>query len=457
MKFYGRTEELEALREEIRLSGQRSRMTVVTGRRRVGKTRLLLKAAEESGRPTLYFFCRRKYAEEPLAAEWLEAVCAAFGLGGNAGPRRLSLVSVIRFVMELSREKPCNLIIDECQELDWVVPSFWADLQCAWDLGKESSRVWLAMIGSKTAMMRRIFDDASEPLFGRQDLSLTLKPFSPGLLREIFLDFAPNGTPDDLLTLYAVTGGVARYVEFLADSGPLTREAIVNLVFSARGGFLRTDGETLLANEFRMESSLNESVLRAVARGATKWAELADILKGQNISGCMDRLEKRYGMLRKVSPMFSESPKGVRYEIRDPYFRFWFRFVEPSNCQSLAESGNWEALRRLCLAELDHFSGRTLEGWFREVYAASPRWTRTGRWWDRKGQNEIDLIALNELDGRAEIIEVKRNPSKIDLGLLRSKAIAFEQACGRFAKGCGEPRLRGLSLEDMLKDPAEEP
>lgn len=388
-----------------------------------------------------------------MAQEWLDELCSTFGLGSEVTLKRPTLVNVVKLVMELSREKPCNLIIDECQEIDFVAPAFWADLQCIWDLGRDHSHLWLAMSGSIAAAMRHIFDDASEPLFGRQDLSLVLQPFPPALLREIFLDFSPQGSPDDLLVFYAITGGIARYVTFLAESTPLTREGLVNLVFSPEGGFLRSDGATLLANEFRLESPLNEGILRAVAGGATKWSELVQSQNGQNISGCMDRLEKRYGLLRKVTPLFSDSPKGGCYEIRDPYLRFWFRFIEPLKFQTLAERGNWSMLRRLCLADLDHFTSRTLEEWFREIYIASPQWTQIGRWWDRQGRNEIDLVALNELDGCSEIAEVKRNPAKIDLGQLRVKAAAFEQVAGRFLKRMGTPQLRGLSLEDLLKNP----
>lgn len=271
----------------------------------------------------LYFLCRRRYAEAELAQIWLDEVIETFGLSEEEGPRRLKLAEVVRFVMKLSREKPCVMILDECQELDYVAPAFWADLQVVWDREKDNSRLLLMMSGSIAAAIRHIFDDASEPLFGRQDLALTLRPFGPKLLKEIFLDLRPQGTPEDLLAFYAVTGGVARYVAYLADTVPLTQNDMVNLIFSESGNFLQTDGAMLLANVFRVESAIYERILRAVANGATKWNEIEDQLGGKNIAGYMDRLEKRYGLLRKYNPMFSESTRGVRYGISDPYFRFF--------------------------------------------------------------------------------------------------------------------------------------
>ena len=122
----------------------------------------------------LYFLCRRRYAEAELAQIWLDEVIETFGLSEEEGPRRLKLAEVVRFVMKLSREKPCVMILDECQELDYVAPAFWADLQVVWDREKDNSRLLLMMSVSIAAAIRHIFDDASEPLFGRQDLALTL-------------------------------------------------------------------------------------------------------------------------------------------------------------------------------------------------------------------------------------------------------------------------------------------
>ena len=125
------------------------------------------------------------------------------------------------------------------------------------------------------------------------------------------------------------------------------------------------------------------------------------------------------------------------------YFRFWFRFIEPAQYQSLAARGNWEALRAICLDAPNQYTGRTLEDWYHDLFGASPKWTRTGRWWDRRGENEIDLIALNDLTGKAVIAEIKRNADKIDMRALAGKAAAFEKAEGRNLKKYERPELLG--------------
>jgi len=76
------------------------------------------------------------------------------------------------------------------------------------------------------------------------------------------------------------------------------------------------------------------------------------------------------------------------------------------------------------------------------------RWSRIGSWWDRKGENEIDLVAENELDGGCVVCEVKRDKSRIDLKALKAKFAAFANAVGGRWKHA-KPEFLALSTEDM--------
>ena len=124
MQFYGQAHEVEALNLELRLSERYSRLAVITGRRGSGKTALVLKTVAGCGRPTLYFLCRRQYAQEELARLWMSEIRTTSGLREDDGPRRLTLANVIKFVMTLSRECPAIMILEDCQELDHVAPTF---------------------------------------------------------------------------------------------------------------------------------------------------------------------------------------------------------------------------------------------------------------------------------------------------------------------------------------------
>ncbi len=93
------------------------------------------------------------------------------------------------------------------------------------------------------------------------------------------------------------------------------------------------------------------------------------------------------------------------------------------------------------------FSGKALEDYFACKLVESGEWSKVGNWWDRKGENEIDLIAENELDGATLVAEVKRDRKRIDLAALKDKFEAFAKATGR--RKDGSPQFMALSLEDM--------
>ena len=88
-----------------------------------------------------------------------------------------------------------------------------------------------------------------------------------------------------------------------------------------------------------------------------------------------------------------------------------------------------------------------LEDYFACKLVESGEWSKVGNWWDRKGENEIDLIAENELDGATLVAEVKRDRKRIDLAALKDKFETFAKATGR--RKDGSPQFMALSLEDM--------
>lgn len=141
--------------------------------------------------------------------------------------------------------------------------------------------------------------------------------------------------------------------------------------------------------------------------------------------------------------MFSkpESRKN-RWSLNDNYLRFWFRFIFPN--QSLIEMGKYDLLREYIDKSYDQYSGLILEKYFRAKMAEEERITDIGSYWDNKGKNEIDLIALNDLDKTAIVAEVKRNPKKIDLNILQTKADSIKKELAKYTV-----ELRGLSMEDM--------
>lgn len=299
MRFYGREEEIHLLRKELDLAmrNKAGRLTVVCGRRRIGKTPLILKAFDSASCPVIYFFAGKRTQESELIASWTEALGEALSL--PCKPAFANINEILEFLLKASAKSPLVVVIDECQELERSVNAFWSRLRESWDRFHRESELILVMSGSSADSLRRIFSNACEPLYGRADLLLEIKPFDNTLLTTIARNEFPGIPPEDLLTLFALTGGVARYVEFFVDNGIGSTNDMINLVFSPEGAWFREEGNVLLANEFRMESPVYQSILTAVARGANEWSAISGKTGRADVTVYLSRLENIFKLIEK--------------------------------------------------------------------------------------------------------------------------------------------------------------
>jgi len=162
MKFYNRTSEIKELQRIQKLSfDSYSRMTVITGRQRIGKTSLVVEATKGEG-SIVYLFVSRKN-ETTLCEEF--TLLISFGLGTYVPPEIKSFRSLFQMVMELAKTRKFNLIIDEFQEFEYVNPSVYSDVQNLWDQYRKQTYLKLILMGSVFSMMHKVFEGYKEPLF----------------------------------------------------------------------------------------------------------------------------------------------------------------------------------------------------------------------------------------------------------------------------------------------------
>lgn len=162
MKFYNRTSEIKELqRIQKLLFDSYSRMTVITGRQRIGKTSLVVEATKGEG-STVYLFVSRKN-ETTLCEEF--TLLISFGLGTYVPPEIKSFRSLFQMVMELAKTRKFNLIIDEFQEFEYVNLSVYSDVQNLWDQYRKQTYLKLILMGSVFSMMHKVFEGYKEPLF----------------------------------------------------------------------------------------------------------------------------------------------------------------------------------------------------------------------------------------------------------------------------------------------------
>lgn len=439
MRFFDRTEEIASLREIRGMAKENAQFTVVTGRRRIGKTSLVWKAYEDE--PILYFFVARK-AEVDLCEDYRLEIENKLGVPTMGRAERFS--DVFEYLMKLSAERPITLFIDEFQEFFRVNKSVYSDMQRIWDLYSTKARINLIVCGSIYSMMTKIFKDKKEPLYNRQSRFMTVRPFPPSTLKTILAEYNPGYTAEDLLALYAFTGGVAKYVQLLMDAGATTKTGMIDHIVKADSIFLG-EGKAILIEEFGKDYGIYFSILSAIARGRTSRSEIENVV-GREIGGYLTKLEKEYEVVSKKQPLFEKSSaKNVRYTIEDNFFTFWFRFIYKYSY--MLEIENYESVKAVIDRDYETFSGLMLERWFRRVLIESQAYTRIGGWWDRKGENEIDLVAENELEDTATFFEVKRKAGNIDIEKLKAKASVFLRATGAFNGYAFS--YKGLSMADM--------
>ena len=441
MKFFDRQQEIAKLKEIEEISKHTAQFTIITGRRRIGKTELVRKAYEDTD--FLYFFVARK-AEADLCAGFMEEIGSRLEVAIPDGVVA-SFSKVFEYVMELSHTRHFTLFIDEFQDFLRVNPSIFSEMQNIWDRHKDKSKINLIVAGSVNTLMNKIFRDRKEPLFGRQTAAIHVRPFAPTVMKEILTHYYPKHSPLDLLALYALTGGVAKYIEIFIDNKKYTQRQMLEMYF-ARDSFFLYEGKNLLIEEFGKDYGTYFSILTFISEGANTRAEIEDKLGGKELSGYLRNLTEEYELLAKQQPMFTRSNnRDVRYAIKDQFLRFWFRFVYKYAHFLEAEANN----RLLEIANRDFatFTGSTLESYFIESLKEQGTFTRLGYWHDRKGENEIDIIAEDELEKKVQFIEVKRNERNIDISILRSKADAMMKATKAFTGY--DITYRGLSPADM--------
>ena len=441
MRFFGREIELKELRKVRELSQERSRFTVLTGRRRVGKTELSREAFDDGKTPYLNLPITRQ-PEVTLCAQLQEEAERVLHLGIHGTCTRFG--ELFRELIKEAERRPYTLVIDEFQEFDRTNPGVYGDIQHIWDEYHNKTKLNLVVNGSVNRLMNKIFFDDSQPLYGRNTGTLMLKPFGPSLLKEIFRCYKPDYTNSDLLALWTVSGGVARYVDMMMSAHAFTKAEMLEEIFSPLSAYI-PEGRTILADEFGSDYGTYFTLLAAISAGQTTSAELKNLL-GTEVGGFLAKLEDQYSIVEKKQPIFGKpTSKNAHFQVDDCFFRFWFRFVH--KLSYLNELGRRDRMRDIAERDFDVFSGYALERYFTAKIVEEKGCTRIGSWWDRKGENEIDIVSEDEIAETLAFYEVKIDASRFDATRLAEKVEAF------FAKNPDKRNLRYktglLSIGDM--------
>lgn len=438
MKFYDRVNEQEVLGKVLLRSKTESKMTVLMGRRRIGKTELSQRCGDKI---VLYFFVGKK-AEPLLCQDYVREIREKLNTPILGTPSTFS--EVFRFVLQLSVSQSFTLIIDEFQNFLKVNPSIFSDIQRDWDLHKRSSHLNLIISGSVFTLMTRIFEDKEEPLFGRADEIMTLHPFTTDVLKQILKDFNPEYTSEDLLALYSITGGVPWYVTLLLDKGKADRDSMLAALTEENSPFIN-EGKNILIEEFGTDYVTYFSILTCIANGMKTRSEIENALGNNNVGPYLVKLEKYYKVINKSLPIFvKDNSKKVRYQISDCFLLLWFRFFY--KYQALVENKALKALGKIIQRDYSSVSGFMMERYFMNKFQEEGRYI-IGKWWNRKGENEIDLIVVDPVQREAWFYELKKQKGRYNENVFRDKVDKVVEQISELHKMT--IHIGSLSLDDM--------
>ena len=427
-RFVDREQEMATLQSEYERDG--SALVVLYGRRRVGKTTLISEFIKN--KKALFFLAseesesQNRLAFQEKAADFLNS-----NLLKNVEVKSWDVL--FRAIMDSHFDSKPVIVLDEFQYLGKSNPAFPSVFQRIWEEILKDRQVMVILCGSLISMMQSQTLAYDSPLYGRRTAQIRLKqiPFA------YYHQFFPDKSRKELIEMYAVTGGVPKYIELFSQSKDIY-SAIEKCVLN-RSGYLYDEPYFLLQQEVSEVGSYF-SIIKAIAAGNTKLSSIAGVLEVKSTS--LTKYLKTLidlDILEREVPVTEDSPekskKGL-YKIKDNYLRFWFAFVYPN--MSFIESGHG----RIVMDKIRKSLVRNHIAFVYEDICRERMWeinaegvwpfyfSKLGRYWDSK--EGIDIAAIDP-DGKNLILgECKYWQEPVGVSVLReleakAKTVSWEK------------------------------
>ncbi|VVB85133.1 Archaea bacterial proteins of uncharacterised function [uncultured archaeon] len=400
-KFVNREEELTFL--EDRYKSDSPELIIIYGRRRVGKTELMLRFLEE--KEGIYFLASTEGDRQNIKQFSVTAGKTIHdeNFGKIEYPDWQSLFeSLFRHKTLTARKEKVIIIIDEFPFLiqnNKATPSIF---QKIWDTAMKQENVMLILLGSAMSIMETEVLGYKSPLYGRRTGQWQVQRLDIIHLKE----FLPYSN-EELVKTWFVTGGIPEYI-LKFDARMSFWENILNNVLK-KGSYLYRDAEFLLSEEFR-EPKNYMLIFKAIALGCNTLGEICNFtgLDRGMVSKYLDVLTRLHILKEEIPVTASTKFRKRLYFISDPYFNFYYRYIYPNRID--LEANRTGEVLELIKEDFSRYSGYMYEGLIRELTAKRLIFnpfplSKIGKWWHK--DREIDLVAVNETTKQILFVECK--------------------------------------------------
>lgn len=383
MEFMNREAELTVLSGE--LAKPQSRLIVLYGRRRIGKSALLQRLL---GPDSVYYLADINEAEVQRAffSRQLSEPIPGFD--------RITYPDWNSFFEQANRllKKRVTVFIDEFPYLVRSSPELPSVLQKIIDLG-HNSMFHLVLCGSYQQMMQGLVLDKSAPLFGRAHRIMQLQPMSCGWLKAALGVNALQAIEE-----YSVWGGIPRNWELRSEYESLD-EALRALILEP-WGVLHEEPLRLFMDD--LKSAVQPiSIASLIGQGCNKLSEIAARLNkpATNLNRPLQSMiDTGYIKRDTCWGESGKSSKKTLYRLLDPISRFYFSFVIPN--QSRLSSGMIDSVNQDIINRWKLYVSETWEELCRQsvtrLQIDGLSFLPAQRWWQQSkssGHAEIDIIA----------------------------------------------------------------
>lgn len=414
MKFIGRKYELKELNLEYK--NEKFALSVIYGRRRVGKTYLIQEFIKDKEG---YYFVATESNELINLSLISKAIYKACGnLDGLSDFNNFE--SALRYLFQYSIDNRIIFVIDEFPYLAESSPYISSLIQNLIDEYREKSKLFLILCGSSMSFMEEQVLGYKSPLYGRRTSQFKINAFN-------YLEsgeFVSSYSDKEKSIVFGLTNGVAEYLTFF-DENLTLKENIIN-IFLKPNGRLYEEPLNLLKQELRQPKFYND-ILFSISTGASKLNEIStklNVVSG-GLAHYLNSLIE-LGIIEKKTPVLNRKTKRPIYVIKDTMFLFWYKFVQTN--LNMINIGLGEILYESIEKNLNDYMGTVFEKisieYFEErlkklKFSFIP--TDYGNWWgtdkELKKESEIDMLAYDN-ENEFLFVEAKWNNSKVKQDVL---------------------------------------